>query len=1022
MRGHAASSYVPLWCKSNYSFLEGASHPAELMAQAARYGLPALALTDRNGLYGAVRAHVAARDTDVRPLVGSEITLCEGGSVVLLATSRTGYANLCQVIATGRLRSPKGQCRIQTEELCERPGGLILLWGGNPGGSRAADLRDAFGDRMYGLITRHYQSGERIREQTLREKARRLDLSLVASTEVLYHERSRRALQDVLSCIRHGVSLATAGTCIRPNAAHALLSPTAFAALFADDKPAMERTREVAERCCFSLSDIHYRYPSETQPGERTSGSLLRRRTFAGAAARYPSGIPAIVRRQIEKELNLIRDLEYEGYFLTMWDLVQFCRRRQILCQGRGSAANSAICFCLGITAVDPVRMELLFERFISRQRSEPPDIDLDIEHDRREEVIQYVYRKYGRSHAAMVANFIRYRMRSALRDVGKALGFPEITLERIVKNLTSSGRTDGARLAEAARNQRLRHLLRLSGQIQDMPRHLSIHPGGFLLGRDPIHTLVPTENAAMAERTVIQWDKEDIEDLGLFKVDLLGLGALNVVHRTFDLIRDHHGENLDMASLPEGDEPTYEMIGRADTVGVFQIESRAQMSMLPRLRPRTYYDLVIEVSIVRPGPITGGMVHPYLRRRNGEEPVTYPHPCLESVLRKTLGIPLFQEQVMQLAIVAADYTPGEADQLRRDMGAWRSSGRIERHRERLIGRMEAKGIQRAFGEQVFSQIQGFGEYGFPESHAASFALIVYATSYLKCHYAAAYLCAMLNAQPMGFYSPASLVEDALRHGVTVRPVDVFQSQWDCTLEPLEAAVNAAQPRAHFAVRIGFRYVKGLRCADLIPLLETSPRKPALLGVAVQARLAEAGAFDREREGNRRATLWHALGADPNVEGEFNLIRQEAPVALERLSDLETIQWDYQTSGHSTRGHPLMPLREAIKARGFPDAATVRALPHDSPVDYVGMVICRQRPGTAKGVLFITLEDETGFANLVIWQDVHDKFRTLICGASFLGVSGTVQSEAGVVHIVVKTVWKPDFTAQPPETRSRDFH
>ncbi|WP_337289074.1 error-prone DNA polymerase, partial [Candidatus Methylomirabilis sp.] len=630
----------------------------------------------------------------------------------------------------------------------------------------AGQLRDAFGDRLYAFLARHRQADEVRTEARLRARAARYGLSLVAATEVLYHTQARRPLQDVLTAIRHGVTVSSAGRRLKPNAEHDLKPPSDFAALFVDDPAAVARTEEVAVRCAFSLTELRYRYPSERLQDGTTSAQRLRQLTFEGAKHRYGGEVPPDVLRQLEMELHLIDALDYPGYFLTMWEIVEFCRQRGILCQGRGSAASSAVCYCLSITAIDPVRMGLLFERFISKERAEPPDIDLDIQHNRREEVIQHVYDTYGRSHAAMVANVIRYRPRSAVRDVGKALGLPETSLDRLARLLSHHGDIEPEALRQAGLDPETplhRHLLRLTNEILETPRHLSIHPGGFLLGHDPIWTIVPIENATMPDRTVIQWDKDDLEALGLFKVDLLGLGALSHLNLTFRLLKQHRGLELDMATIPPNDPTTFEMIQRADTVGVFQIESRAQMAMLPRLRPRAFYDLVIEVSIVRPGPITGGMVHPYLRRRRGEESVLYPHPSLQPVLEKTLGVPLFQEQVMRLAMIAADYTPGEADQLRRDMAAWRGPGRIERHRERLISRMRAKGIAAEFAERVFSQIRGFGEYGFPESHAASFALIAYATAWLKRHYPAEFTCALLNAQPMGFYAPATIVEDAKR-------------------------------------------------------------------------------------------------------------------------------------------------------------------------------------------------------------------------------------------------------------------
>ncbi|MCA9601517.1 MAG: error-prone DNA polymerase, partial [Myxococcales bacterium] len=687
------------------------------------------------------------------------------------------------------------------------------------------------------------------------------------------------------------------------------------------------------------------------------------------------------------------------------------------------------VCFCLGITAVDPVRMELLFERFLSRERAEPPDIDLDIEHERREEVIQHVYEKYGRSHAAMVANVIRYRPKSAVRDVGKALGLPEVTLTRVSRLLSSWGKLDesAVRMSGIACDPKtLEHLLALSNEIQGFPRHLSIHPGGFLLGHEPVHTLVPIENATMEKRTVIQWDKDDVEALGLFKVDLLGLGALTHMHACFDLLRKHASTDLSMATVPADDAPTFDMIGRGETVGVFQIESRAQMSMLPRLRPRNYYDLVIEVSIVRPGPITGGMVHPYLARRNGKEPVEYPHPSLEPVLKKTLGIPLFQEQVMRLAVVAADYTPGEADQLRRDMAAWKRTGNLEHHREKLLSRMIQKGIAPEFAERVFKQICGFGDYGFPESHAASFALIAYVGAWLKCHHPDVFTCALLNAQPMGFYSPSTIVEEAKRRGVEFRPVCVARSAWDSGLEP--AAPDAAPP---FAIRMGGRQVKGLQETEWRRIEDARTLRPFLtlddfvLRTGLRERafesLAEAGAL-RTLERKRRSALWQLRG----------LTRDEAPpdmpldahdgAAFPRLEALELIEWDYRRTGHSTRGHPLSALRRDLKRRGLPDARTLNDFGKRTRVDYAGLVICRQHPATAAGVTFMTLEDETGFVNVVLWRRVFEQYEVLARTQSFLGVTGSLQAEDGVTHLVAESLWVPALERTPLPRGSRDFH
>ena len=1099
-------SYVPLWCKSNFSFLEGASHPDELVEQAHALGIPALALTDRDGVQGMVRAHVKARELGVSLIVGAEVTIgpevtaaddigvapgSTGGTpvststCVLLAMNRAGYANLCRLITTGRLRRPKGESCVTWPEVCARAQGLIALWGGDRSllihgeEPRAviAPMRDAFGDRLYVMVSRHRRAEEVRQEARVRRHAERAGLPLVAATEVLYHTPARRDLQDVLTCIRHGAALAAAGRLTKPNAEHDLKTPQAMAQLFADEPVLLERTHEVASRCTFDLSEIRYRYPSERLPDGKTSAAWLRELTLSGARERFAGtgGVPPAIREQIDKELALIDELDYGGYFLTMWEIVRYCRREGILCQGRGSAANSVVCYSLGITAVDPTRVELLFERFLSRERHEPPDIDLDIMHVRREEVIQHVYRKYGRDRAAMVANVVRYRARSAVREVGKALGLSETAVDRLARLLSHHGLLDTAGLAQHAGLDPASpvhdHLFRLCAQIQDFPRHLSIHPGGFLLGHEPVHDLVPIENAAMPGRTVIQWDKHDLEDLGLFKVDLLGLGALTQLDLGFALIERHYDRRLSLDRIPPDDPQTYDMICRSDTVGVFQIESRAQMSMLPRLKPRRYYDLVIEVSIVRPGPITGGMVHPYLRRRNGEEPVVYPHPCLEPVLRKTLGVPLFQEQVMKLAVVAADYTPGEADQLRRDMAAWHRTGQIDRHRDRLVTRMMAKGIAREFAERVFEQIRGFGDYGFPESHAASFALIAYATAWLRCHYPEVFVCSLLNAQPMGFYTPATIVEDAGRHGVEVRPVDVTASAWDCTLEPLDAPASrparrssdrerrkgewtvrdraeresrpavrsgtATPPhgmpgRPAFAVRMGLRYVKSLseerdwrrievaHAQRPFASMEDFTRRTRL-DARIVSRLAEAGAFARF-EGERRAALWEAQDLARMPASALPLASCEPLPDFEPLSEFETIAWDYQFSAHSTRGHPLAPLRDALTSRRLPDARTVAAMRDGRRVRYAGIVICRQRPATASSVTFMTLEDETGFVNVVVWKRVFDEHAVLARTASFLGVTGKLQSESGVVHIVADALWTPEITARPPTAGSRDFH
>ena len=1030
------SLYVPLWCKSNFSFLEGASHPDELVGEAYRLGLPAIAVTDRDGVYGVVRAHVKAREAGVKLIIGSQVTLVDESTILLLAQDRRGYANLCRLITKGRLRSEKGTSAVTWDEVCAHAPGLLALWGGDQSliaaeaqpEEVAGKLRDAFGDRLYGMVTRHRREEEVVQEARLRERAMRFGFSLCAANEILYHTPARRRLQDVLTAIRHGIPITSCGRKLKSNAEYGLKPPYAFAKLFGDDPAAVDRTLEIAERCEFSLNEIRYRYPSEELPNGMTTAQWLRRQAFEGARRRYENRIPDEIVAQIEKELEIIEALDYPGYFLTMWEIVEFCRANDILCQGRGSAANSVVCYCLGITAVDPKLIGLLFERFISKERAEPPDIDLDIEHDRREEVIQHVYQKYGRDHAALVANVVRYRSRSALRDIGKALGLSETALDRVAKLVSSYEivRPDVLQqMGIDASGGLHEHFLELANEILDFPRHLSIHPGGFLLGHEPVHDLVPIENATMPERTVIQWDKNDVEDLGLFKVDLLGLGGLTQLDLCFKLLREHHGVDLSMATIPRGDAATYDMICKSDTVGVFQIESRAQMAMLPRLRPRSFYDLVIEVSIVRPGPITGGMVHPYLRRRQGKEEVQYPHRLLEPVLKRTLGVPLFQEQVMRLAMVVADYTPGEADQLRRDMAAWHRTGRMERHRERLITRMQTKGIAAEFAERVFEQIRGFGEYGFPESHAASFALIAYATAWLKCHYPAEFACSLLNAQPMGFYMPATIVEDAKRHHVVMRSIDAQASECDCTLE------SCAESAGGFAVRMGLRFVKGLgerelqriaRARHLAPFasLQDFARRTALDEGSLSA-LAEAGAFD-SLQVDRRTALWEVRRLVRQQKESLSLAAREQKPAFNSLSDFEEVSWDYRRTSHSTRRHPLEPMRASLIRRGLPDARTVASMPNGAKVRYAGLVICRQRPGTAGGVVFMTLEDETGFVNVVVWESVLQRYSVVAKTVSFLGITGKLQAEDGVVHLVAEELWEPRLELQPVSAHSRDFH
>jgi error-prone DNA polymerase len=1018
-------AYVPLWVKSNHSFLEGASFPEELVDRAHALGLPALAITDRDGVYGLVRAHMRAKELGIRLVTGAQLTVDVDGTahrIVALAKNRRGYADLCRALSLGHARCEKGLSLIHAEDL-EQARDVFFLCA-TPEALRA--LYPSHGPSpLLALCARHLADDEKPREKALRTVAKELKVAAIGANEVLYHDKRRRPLQDILACIRGGKVLAEAGHTICANAEHDLKPISELEHLFADDTACLRRTLDIAEQCEFNLDDIRYRYPEEHLPSGRTEQGWLRELTFAGARARYEGSIPADVRTQIERELQIIRRLDYGGYFLTMYEIVQYCRQQNILCQGRGSAANSAVCFCLGITAVDPVRMDLLFERFLSVERAEPPDIDLDIEHDRREEVIQHVYEKYGRRNAAMVANIIRYRIRSAVRDVGKVLGLSRTDLETATRLLRHRDDVlNPALLAEAGLEKdspATHHLWSLASQILDFPRHLSIHPGGFLLGHRPVDEIVPIEPATMEARTVIQWDKYDVDNLALFKVDLLGLGALTCIHHAIDLLHAHKGQRYDIATIPAEDESTYEMISRGDTVGVFQIESRAQMAMLPRLQPQTFYDLVIEVAIVRPGPIQGDMVHPYLRRRKGEEEVVYPHPKLERILKKTLGVPIFQEQVMKLAVEAAGYTPGEADQLRRDMAAWRRSGRIEKHRTRMIPRMLAEGIPEEFAERVFSQIRGFGEYGFPESHAASFALLAYITAWLRCHHHDAFTCAILNSQPMGFYTPATLVEDAKRHGVEVRPIDVNKSHWDCTLEGVRSS--------SLAVRMGLRYVKGLGTVERERIESANPPHPNLATFVRQTRLnkkalhalAEAGAFECFGL-NRRDAIWQVRSLSRFVHDSLPLEPASSQISFASLVSDDEVTWDYRASHHSTRGHPMRGLRHALHARGIPEATSIHGRAHGDEAKYVGMVICRQRPGTASGVTFFTLEDETGFVNVVVWKHVFDRHAALAKTAALLGVTGEIQKADGVIHLIAKSLWAPDVALADHTHRSRDFH
>lgn len=1020
--------YAELHCLSNFTFLRGASHAEELVSQAIKLGYQALAITDECTVAGVVRAYVAARDTSLKLIIGSEFRLNDGLRLVVLACNRSGYAQLCQLISRGRRAAGKGSYSLDRTDLDVLGEACLVLWlpDARPDHGEGSWLKQRFRGRLWIAVELLADGNDQQRLHTLQELGSELELPLVAAGDVHMHVRGRRALQDTLTAIRHVTTVQDAGWRLYPNGERHLRSWSSLQAVY--PRELLEQTLCVARRCTFSLEELRYEYPGELVPDGYTPASYLRELTETGIRRRWPGGLSAQLRQQIEHELCLIEELHYEPYFLTVHDIVQFARARGILCQGRGSAANSAVCYCLGITEVDPARMAMLFERFISKERDEPPDIDVDFEHERREEVIQYLYRKYGRERAALTATVISYRGKSAVRDVGKALGLDGLQVERLARSMrwTRNGVIDEDRVREAGldpHSPTLRRLMVLVGEIIGFPRHLSQHVGGFVISRGPLCELVPIENASMPERTVIQWDKDDLDDLGLLKVDVLGLGMLSAIRRCFDLVREVRGRELSLASVPAEDAAVYDMICKADTVGVFQIESRAQMAMLPRLRPRCYYDLVIEVAIIRPGPIQGDMVHPYLRRRCGEEPVSYPSPEVESVLERTLGVPIFQEQVMQLAMVAAGFSAGRADSLRRAMAAWKRRGGLGAFEQELIQGMRDRGYDESFAQQVFKQIEGFGEYGFPESHSASFALLVYVSAWLKCHEPSAFACALINSQPMGFYSPSQLIQDARRHGVTVRPVDAMLSQWECTLEPSEHS----QP----ALRLGLRLVRGLSSEAAHRLVDARRQ-----GAFAHAQdLAERAELDRGElgalaaadalqnlSGNRHHSYWQVAGVEKPSELFSTWRVAEGEPLLNRPTEGEEVAADYNHLGLTLRRHPLALLREKLDQARMFTAEQLWDMPDGQWMRTAGLVVTRQRPGSASGVTFVTLEDETGNVNLVIWKDLAEKQRKILLGARLMGVRGRVQREGDVLHVIAHRL--EDYTPLLGSllTRSRDFH
>ncbi|HEU5138164.1 MAG TPA: error-prone DNA polymerase [Steroidobacteraceae bacterium] len=1028
--------YAELHCLSNFSFLRGASHAEELVVQAKLLGYGALAITDECSFAGVVRAHSAVRKVGgIKLLIGTELALDCGLRLVLIACNRAGYGRLSRLITRGRRKAEKGSYSLARADLEEFVGlsnaGTIALWlpplstdTGAPAAGQGEWMARTFAGRAWIAVELTRDGCDRERLAQCRELGAAFHLPLTAAGDVHMHVRERRRLQDALTAVRHGVTVAEAGARLHPNGERHLRDRARLARLYPPEL--LAETVKIAALATFSLDELRYEYPRELVPDGETAASHLRALTEAGARKRWPAGVPPKMRAQIDYELKLINDLAYESYFLTVHDIVNEARRLSILCQGRGSAANSVVCYSLGVTEVDPSRGELLMERFISRERNEPPDIDIDFEHERREEVIQYIYRKYGRDRTALTATVISYRPRSALRDMAKVMGLDAVQAERLSGAMQWWDTTiDEDRVREAGfepGNRQVMLLLDLASQLQGFPRHLSQHVGGFVISQGLLEELVPIENAAMPDRTVIEWDKDDLDELGLLKVDVLGLGMLSALRRAFALVSDFRRKPFTLADVPKEDARVYDMISRADTIGVFQVESRAQMSMLPRLKPKEFYDLVIEVAIVRPGPIQGGMVHPYLRRRQGLEPVTYPSDAVRDVLSRTLGVPIFQEQVMQLAIVAAGFTPGEADQLRRSMAAWKRRGGLGHFEQRLIDGMRERGYDESFARQIFSQIQGFGEYGFPESHAASFALLVYSSAWLKRHEPAAFTCALINSQPMGFYAPAQLVRDAREHGVEVRPADASVSCWDCTLE--------RQPDDEPALRLGLRLVKGLgeEAADRIVTARAQARFASVQDLALRANLArreleslaDAGAL-RELSGNRHLTFWQVAGSEQELPLAPVPDAPEGTPLLAPPTEGQNIASDYRTLGLTLGRHPLALLRADLSTAHIVTSADLRDLPHGRVVRVAGIVTARQRPQSAGGVMFITLEDETGCMNLIVWERVWSRARRIANGSRLLEVAGMLQKEGLVTHVVAQKLFDRTGMLGDLVTRSRDF-
>ncbi len=1041
-----SDQYAELIATSNFTFLHGGSHPEELVERASELGYHAVALTDTNSLAGIVRAHVQARRCGIPLVVGCRLTPSDGPPVCLYPTDRPAYSRLCRLLTIGKRRAPKGQCHTTLHDIFEHAEGMLAVIEppetiNDQTIESIAGLRRAFEEGSVSIASwRAYaQDDDRVLDR-IHDLCAHTGLPMVAVNRVLYHTPDRRPLQDVLTCIRSGCTVEEAGFRLEANAERHLKEPEEMRRAFARFPKAIDRAIEVADRAAkFSLDELRYEYPAEATPQGITPTDYLRQLTYEGAAQRYKGPVPEKTQRALEHELCLIQELGYEPYFLTCYDIVRFARARDILCQGRGGAANSAVCYCLGITEVDPSRFQLLFERFVSRERNEPPDIDIDFEHERREEVLQYIYEKYGRDHAALTAVVISYRGRSAIREVGKAMGLSDDCVDALAKNLDRWGESaSDERTKEAGldpSNPVIRRVIDLSRELIGFPRHLSQHVGGFVITRSPLCELVPIENASMDDRTVIEWDKDDIDAMGMLKIDCLGLGMLTCIRKAFELLEEigveaEAGGRLTIADVmanEASDDAVYAMISRADTLGVFQIESRAQMSMLPRLKPRCFYDLVIEVAIVRPGPIQGGMVHPYLRRREGKEAVHYPSEEIRETLERTLGVPLFQEQAMQLAIVAAGFSADQADGLRRSMAAWKRKGNaIYEYGKQLIDGMIAQGYPKDFAERCFEQIKGFSEYGFPESHAASFAILVYVSAWLKHYHPAAFAAALINSQPMGFYQPAQIVRDAQEHGVETRPVDANHSRWNCTLEDEGAAI-----------RLGMRMVKGLPEADAHQIDSAVRRcgpfasveslwRASSASVRALRCLAQADAF-RSMGLDRQTALWEIK---PLKDTPMPLFEEQsepgepAPNRLPCVSDAEQVLHDYGAVGLSLKAHPVSFLRPRLDRLGAVPSVRMRdqrVFPSKRKVTVAGLVLCRQRPSTASGVTFITLEDETGIVNLIVWRDVFERYRKPVRLSTILLARGVVERAGEVIHVHAHHLEQFDHHMPSLISMSRDF-